>query len=358
MLDSTEKKIKKRVLVTGGAGFIGGWFIKRLLDETEFDIFNIDKMSYCSNLEIIQKSVYKNRHNLIEFDLLNKEKIFDLIEDINPDYIFHFAAESHVDRSIMNPTSFVENNILSTLNLLEASLNHYKKLSQSRKSKFIFFHISTDEVFGSLNKTGKFNESSKYDPSSPYSASKSASDHLVKSWFITYGLPIIISNCSNNFGPYQFPEKLIPLTIINGINNKPLNIFGNGSNIRDWLYVEDHIDAILLCFFHGNIGDTYCIGGNNEKTNLEIVKKICLLLDKKINREESFSNLITFVKDRPGHDLRYAIDSSKMNLELGWSPKNNFDFALEKTIDWYLGNMNWSIKIMNNSNYYGNRLGI
>ena len=357
MINNSKSNSAKRVLITGGAGFIGSCFVKRLLKETEFEIFNLDKLSYCSNHDMNFDSMLKERYNLVKYDLSKKDKIFKLIDEIDPDLIFHFAAESHVDRSITNPISFVENNILGTLNLLEASLSHYEKLSSKRKNDFLFYHVSTDEVFGSLSNIGKFNENSKYDPSSPYSASKASCDHLVQTWFKTFGLPIIISNCSNNFGPFQFPEKLIPLSIINAINNKPINLYGDGSNIRDWLYVEDHIDAIFLCFSEGKIGETYCIGGNNEKSNLKVAQKICNLLDNKCPRKSSYSELINFAEDRLGHDFRYAIDTSKIHNELGWVPKHNFEKALEITLDWYLDNISWCKNMMKNSNYYGQRLG-
>lgn len=355
-LDILNKEIN--ILVTGGAGFIGGCLIRRLLNNPKLNIYNLDKISYASNVEGIDSCKNFQKHILIKTDLSDYNKVEKAIEFSNPDLIIHLAAESHVDRSIDHPKPFIESNIVGTFNILEACRKHWKNLNISRKKHFKFIHISTDEVFGSLGKNGFFSESSPYQPRSPYSASKAASDHLVKSWFSTFGFPTIVTNCSNNFGPYQFPEKLIPLVILKAMDNLPIPIYGKGDNIRDWLFVEDHIDAILLIIKKGEIGETYCIGGNNERTNLDIVNEICALLDKKLRKDYLHKELIRFVNDRPGHDRRYAINSEFIRKKLGWSPKNDFKQALNKTIDWYLSNKTWCDMISKRGNYEGERIGL
>tara|TARA_B100001093_G_scaffold510011_1_gene575084 strand:+ start:10195 stop:11250 length:1056 start_codon:yes stop_codon:yes gene_type:complete len=336
-----------RILITGGSGFIGGALIRKILQETECLIFNLDKMSYASSLESINNTL-KNigddnytRHNLLKVDLSNSSKTEDAIAFSNPDLVFHLAAESHVDRSISGPEIFINSNIVGTFNLLESVRKHYNNLSSKRKETFRFLHISTDEVFGSLNEKGYFNEFSQYDPRSPYSASKSSSDHLVNAWHHTFGLPTITTNCSNNYGPWQYPEKLIPKIIMNAINNKKIPIYGDGENIRDWLFVSDHVDGLIKVINDGNIGEKYCIGGNEEKSNNQLVNIVCELLDKIRPQESSFKNLITYVEDRLGHDKRYAIDSSKIKSKLGWEPSYSFDEGIKITIEWYLKNLNF-----------------
>ncbi len=336
-----------RILVTGGAGFIGGTLIRKLLSDSNSIIYNIDSLNYASDLNSInnlEKS--KDRHVHLNVNLKNQKDTREALREANPDIIFHLAAESHVDRSIIGPKLFIDSNIIGTFNLLEASRSQWDRLSDTKKQHFKFIHISTDEVFGSLNKNGKFNENSNYDPKSPYSASKAASDHLAKAWFNTFNLPTIITNCSNNYGPFQFPEKLIPKTILNAIEGKKIPIYGDGKNIRDWLYVEDHIDALLLIAQKGKVGETYCIGDNNERNNNFIVKEICSILEKNIPSNFPYSNLIEFVNDRPGHDKRYAIDSTKIKKELGWIAKTNFQDGLRKTIEWYITNKEWSKNIL------------
>ena len=344
-----ENNIK--VLITGGAGFIGGALIRKLLKESNYNIFNLDNLSYSGDLQSIDsliQSLGKNaqkRYKFIKGDISNKETVENVIQETKPELIFHLAAETHVDKSIICPENFILSNILGTFNLLESSLNYYKKIDPEKQKKFKFIHISTDEVFGSLPQNGFFNENTKYDPRSPYSASKASSDHLVKAWFHTYDLPCIITNCSNNYGPWQYPEKLIPNIISKAIQQKNISIYGSGKNIRDWLYVEDHIDAILLIADKGLPGKNYCIGGNNEKTNLDVAEKICNYLDEINPQVNSHKSLIKFVKDRAGHDFRYAIDASLIKQELNWSPKHNFEDGLKNTIDWYLNNKSWLYKI-------------
>ncbi len=340
-------EIYKRILVTGGAGFIGGALIKKLIQQSKCSIFNLDNLTYSGDLSSINtllKSLGSDtlkRYKFFKGDISDKETVDNIFQAIQPDLIIHFAAETHVDKSIISPEKFIQSNILGTFQLLQSSLNYYEKINKDIKKKFKFLHISTDEVFGSLTEKGYFNENSNYNPSSPYSASKASSDHLVKAWFHTYGLPCIITNCSNNYGPFQNPEKLIPNTISKALSNHNIPIYGDGNNVRDWLYVEDHIDAILLAANKGKPGMNYCIGGNNEKTNLDVVNKICQYLDKQIPQTNSYKTLIKFVKDRPGHDFRYAIDSSLIRRDLKWNPKHNFEKGLEKTVDWYLTNKDW-----------------
>ena len=352
---------QKKIIITGGAGFIGGALIRRILNTTNSKIYNIDKLSYSSDLSYLKNSKFdEGRHVHLCFDLNDFEKTNDAIQKIDPDIIIHLAAESHVDRSLDNPSNFIESNILGTFNLLEASRKHWNNLDEIRKLNFRFHHISTDEVFGSLPLKGetKFNEDSTYLPSSPYSASKASSDHLVNAWHKSYGLPIIITNCSNNYGPFQFPEKLIPLSILKAINNEPIPLYGDGKNIRDWLFIEDHIDAIMLVVTKGKTGEKYCIGGNNEISNISIINQVCSYIDKFKPGRKPYSKLITFVADRPGHDRRYAISATKINLELGWYPKIKFEEGLEITVKWYLDNIEWCERLLSKSNYKSERLGI
>tara|TARA_B100000212_G_C27384591_1_gene538659 strand:- start:6612 stop:7709 length:1098 start_codon:yes stop_codon:yes gene_type:complete len=354
----------KKILVTGGLGFIGGVLIKRLLKKTKAQIINIDKASYSSDTECINQTIssIKNfnneRYKYLNLDLCDEKETFNQIKLADPDLIFHLAAESHVDRSINSPISFIKSNIFGTYSLLEAAKNHFNNLDSDRKNKFKFLHISTDEVYGSLGVNDKFNENSNYDPRSPYSATKASSDHLVSAWSHTYNLPIIISNCSNNFGPWQFPEKLIPNIINKVLRKDSIPIYGKGLNVRDWLYVEDHVSALLLIASKGKIGEKYLIGGSAEETNLEIAKKICLIIQNQDKKFQNCADLIEFVKDRPGHDFRYAIDYSKIKDKLGWTPQYSLDKGLNLTISWYLNNQKWVENILKRSGYDGSRLGI
>ena len=349
-----------RYLITGGAGFIGGALVRRLISDQHNIVFNLDKLGYASDLESIDNLNNKNNfgnYSFLNVDLADKDNLFDAIVKAKPDYLMHLAAESHVDRSIDNPSQFLKSNIIGTFNLLEVSKEYWSNLEPKRKSKFRFLHISTDEVYGSLGEKGSFNENTPYDPRSPYSATKASSDHLVRAWFHTYNFPILISNCSNNFGPWQFPEKFIPLVISNALEGKNIPIYGDGSNVRDWLYVEDHIDALLVVIQKGKIGQSYCIGGYGERSNKFLVESICKILDKRRTDKAPHSNLIEFVKDRPGHDKRYSIDSTKIYNFLGWKSNHKFEDSLEYTVDWYLKNIEWLRKIQQKSKYYGERLG-
>lgn len=334
--------MKTKILITGGGGFIGGALIRKLLKDTDCIIYNLDKMGYASDLTSINEIISnldpekEKRHQLLKVNLHNSAETLSAIKYANPDLIMHLAAESHVDRSIEGPKEFIDSNILGTFNLLEAAREHYENLSFERKKVFRFHHISTDEVFGTLGKEGKFDEDSKYDPRSPYSASKAASDHIVNAWFHTYDLPVLTTNCSNNYGPWQYTEKLIPRVIYNAINNLEIPIYGNGENIRDWLFVEDHADGLIKVINDGKIGEKYCIGGNEERTNNQIVSTVCELLDELIPKDTSYSDLITYVKDRLGHDKRYAIDASKIKCELDWAPKYSLKEGLRITISWYI----------------------
>ena len=332
-----------KILVTGGCGFIGSNLLSKLLSNKDFSIFNIDKLGYASNSIFNKNLIKKSNYHFYKLDLIKDEELDIVFKKIKPDLVMHLAAESHVDRSISSSRIFIESNIIGTYNLLESTRKYYESLDSKKKLQFRFHHISTDEVFGSLDEDGKFSEETPYDPRSPYSASKASSDHLVRSWFHTYDLPIIITNCSNNFGPWQYPEKLIPLTILKANKSEKIPIYGDGSNIRDWLYVEDHVDALILAATKGEIGETYCIGGFGEKTNLEVVKNICQILDVLSPKEIEHSQLISFIKDRKGHDKRYSINPSKIQSKLNWQPKYSFEEALLKTIKWYLSSENFDV---------------
>jgi len=346
-----------KILLTGGAGFIGSNFILNFIDKNE--ILNLDKLTYAGNIENLNSLKEHPNYVFNKCDITDSVLLNDIIDKYQPDSIINFAAESHVDRSIDGPKEFINTNILGTYELLNASFKYYQKLDFQKKDFFKFLHISTDEVYGSLGKDGKFTESTSYKPSSPYSASKAASDHLVKAWYHTYGLPTLITNCSNNYGPYQFPEKLIPLVIVKCLSNEGIPIYGDGQNVRDWIYVDDHCKGIYEVLQNGKIGETYNIGGNQEISNLELVYQICDILDKirPSKTMDSYRNLITFVKDRPGHDFRYAIDSTKIQNQLKFFPKETIHSGLRKTINWYLENEDWIENIKQNK-YNQERLGI
>ena len=351
--------MSKRFLVTGGAQFIGSAVVRHLIGDTEHQVLVIDKLTYAGNLESLAPVAHYPRYAFVRADIVDRKKVGNAFEQFQPDVVMHLAAESHVDRSIDGPAAFIETNIVGTYALLEAALAYWRALPDGQRAAFRFHHVSTDEVFGSLANDGRFTETTSYAPRSPYSASKAASDHLVRSWHHTYGLPVSITNCSNNYGPYHFPEKLIPLTIINGLEGLELPVYGNGGNVRDWLYVEDHARALVTVATDGRVGETYCVGGQGERANLDVVKAICSLLDElapspRVGRREK---LITFVADRPGHDLRYAIDPTKIANELGWKPRDNFETGLRKTVEWYLSNRQWWQRIRSGV-YRGERLGV
>ncbi|KPF71497.1 dTDP-glucose 4,6-dehydratase [Bosea sp. AAP35] len=346
-----------RFLVTGGAGFIGSAVVRKLIGETEHDVCVVDKLTYAGNLASLGSVAGSDRYRFERADIGDGERMKAIFADFQPDIVMHLAAESHVDRSIDGPSAFIETNVVGTFALLQETLRHFRTLPDERQARFRFHHISTDEVFGSLGADGFFREDTAYQPKSPYSASKAASDHLVRAWHHTYRLPVVMTNCSNNYGPYHFPEKLIPLMIINAIEGKPLPIYGNGLNVRDWLYVDDHADALLTVATVGKLGESYNIGGHNEKTNVEVVQAICAILDElRPDPKGPRERLITYVTDRPGHDARYAIDAGKIGRELGWRPKDTFATGLRRTVIWYLSNPKWWGDIRS-SVYRGERLG-
>ena len=374
-----------RVLVTGGAGFIGSAVIRYLIANSTASVLNVDKLTYAGNLSSLASISSLNkgsgdslnkgstdslkadsadspenlRYQFLQADIADQAAMTKAIDDFKPDTIMNLAAESHVDRSIDSPNDFIDTNIKGTYTLLQVALQYWQSLPAAEKETFRFHHISTDEVYGSLGDTGLFTEDTPYDPRSPYSASKAASDHLVKAWFHTYGLPVIVTNCSNNYGPFHFPEKLIPLVILNALDEKPLPVYGRGDNVRDWLYVDDHAEALVLAVSKGNCGETYNIGGSNERTNLEVIETICALLDQLQPRSNghSYNELIEFVEDRLGHDKRYAIDATKIKSQLDWQPKEDFDSGIKKTVLWYLEN-SWWWKSIRSNNYKGERLGV
>ncbi|WP_284888345.1 dTDP-glucose 4,6-dehydratase [Acinetobacter variabilis] len=347
------------ILVTGGAGFIGSAVIRHLINETEHHVLNVDKLTYAGNLESLISVSDHPRYQFTQTDICDHVSLTRLFLEFQPDIVMHLAAESHVDRSIDRPAEFINTNIVGTYTLLEVARKYWQNLSTIKKSRFKFHHISTDEVYGDLEgTTDLFTETTPYLPSSPYSASKASSDHLVRAWHRTYGLPVVITNCSNNYGPYHFPEKLIPLMILNALDGKSLPVYGNGQQIRDWLFVEDHARALYQVATEGIVGETYNIGGHNEKQNIEVVKTICKILDELKPRLEgkTYASLITFVNDRPGHDLRYAIDASKIERELGWKPQESFETGIRKTVQWYLNNLEWCQRVQDGS-YQRERLG-
>ena len=351
-----------KLLVTGGAGFIGSAVIRHIIENTQDEVVNIDKLTYAGNLESLAEVSDNSRYAFEQVDICNRTEVDRVMREYKPSAIMHLAAESHVDRSIDGPADFIETNIVGTYTLLEAARHYWLSLEAERRNNFRFHHISTDEVFGDLEgPENLFTEQTPYAPSSPYSASKASSDHLVRAWHRTYGLPVLVTNCSNNYGPYHFPEKLIPLVILNALEGKPLPIYGKGEQIRDWLYVEDHARALYKVVTEGAVGETYNIGGHNEKRNIDVVHAICDLLEKLAPEKPaglaSYRDLVTFVTDRPGHDLRYAIDAGKIQTELGWIPKETFETGLRKTVHWYLNNLEWCQRVQDGS-YKRERIGV
>jgi dTDP-glucose 4,6-dehydratase len=352
----------KTILITGGAGFIGSELVRYLIKSTQHNVVNVDKLTYSGNLESLESIENSKRYRFEKIDICDENEFKRVLIKNSPDFIMHLAAESHVDRSIDGPKDFIQTNIIGTYSILEQSRHYWHSLKGEKKDNFRFLHVSTDEVYGDLEGTKDyFTEETPYDPSSPYSASKASSDLLVRAWYRTYNFPVLITNCSNNYGPYQFPEKLIPHIILNAIEGKDLPVYGDGKQIRDWLYVNDHVQALMMVLFNGLVGETYNIGGNNEIQNIEVVTKICKLLDElipdKLNNLDSFSNLIKYVQDRPGHDVRYAVDASKIKNSLGWEPKEDFLSGIRKTVQWYLDNLIWSKNIQDGS-YKLERIGV
>lgn len=352
----------KTILITGGAGFIGSAVIRHIIRNTPDSVVNVDKLTYAGNLESLESVSDSPRYTFERVDICNRAELDRVFAEYQPDVVMHLAAESHVDRSIDGPADFIETNIIGTYTLLEAARSYWNGLPEDKKKKFRFHHISTDEVYGDLEGTDDlFMETTPYAPSSPYSASKASSDHLVRAWLRTYGLPTIVTNCSNNYGPFHFPEKLIPLMILNALDGKPLPIYGNGQQIRDWLFVEDHARALYKVVTEGKIGETYNIGGHNEKSNIEVVRIICALLEELAPNKPAgitkYEDLITYVADRPGHDVRYAIDATKIGRELGWKPQETFESGIRKTVEWYLTNKKWWSRVLDGS-YNRERLGI
>ncbi|CAI1797291.1 dTDP-glucose 4,6-dehydratase 2 [Serratia quinivorans] len=352
----------KRILVTGGAGFIGSAVVRHIIEATQDSVLVVDKLTYAGNLESLSVIADNPRYSFEQVDICDRAALDRVFAEYQPDVIMHLAAESHVDRSIDGPAAFIETNVVGTYTMLEAARHYWQPLDAEKKQSFRFHHISTDEVYGDLHGTDDlFTETTPYSPSSPYSASKASSDHLVRAWLRTYGLPTLVTNCSNNYGPYHFPEKLIPLVILNAVAGKPLPVYGNGAQVRDWLYVEDHARALYQVVTEGVVGETYNIGGHNERKNIEVVQTICDLLEElapnKPQGVEKYRDLITYVKDRPGHDMRYAIDAGKIDRELGWRPQETFESGIRKTVSWYLNNETWWRRVQDGS-YTGERLGL
>jgi dTDP-glucose 4,6-dehydratase len=347
-----------RFLVTGGAGFIGSAVVRHLIENTPHEVLVVDKLTYAGNLDNLASVTASERYRFAQADICDARDMRDLVNGFRPHVLMHLAAESHVDRSIDGPGEFIQTNVLGTFTLLQAALSLWRTLKGDERGGFRFHHVSTDEVFGSLGPDGFFTEETPYSPNSPYSASKASSDHLVRAWHHTYGLPVVLSNCSNNYGPYHFPEKLIPLVTLNALEGKPVPVYGDGSNVRDWLYVEDHARALQLIAERGRVGESYNVGGHNERTNVDVVRKICALVDEFVPDPQGLrERLITFVGDRPGHDLRYAIDAAKIERDLGWRPSETFETGLRKTVAWYLENRAWWQRIRSGV-YRGERLGI
>jgi dTDP-glucose 4,6-dehydratase len=352
----SQPKIQ-RILVTGGAGFIGSALVRHLIEDTDYQVLNLDKVTYAGNLASLASVADHPRYRFVRADICDAAAVRRALHAFEPDIVTHLAAESHVDRSIDGPAAFIQTNVVGAFTLLGETLDYWRGLPAERREAFRFHHISTDEVFGSLGEAGHFDEATPYSPRSPYSASKAASDHLVRAWSHTYGLPTLVTNCSNNYGPYHFPEKLIPLVIIKALAGEPLPIYGAGDNVRDWLFVEDHVRALRRVFEAGAPGETWCIGGRAERTNLEVVKAVCSTLDRLVPKTHPYADQIAFVADRPGHDQRYAIDPGKLERELGWSPSVGFEAGVERTVRWYLDNEAWWRPILEGS-YAGERLGV
>lgn len=349
-----------KFLVTGGSGFIGSAVVRLIIEHHDDEVLNVDKLTYAGNPQNLESIEHSDRYRFAQVDICDRDALAACVNDFAPDIIMHLAAESHVDRSIDDPGVFVQTNVIGTYNLLTIAQDYYSRLGEDARARFRLHHISTDEVYGSLGETGLFEETTPYSPNSPYSASKASSDHFVRAWHTTFGLPTIVTNCSNNYGPYHFPEKMIPLMILNAIEGKPLPVYGDGMQIRDWLHVEDHARALYLVATNGVPGETYNIGGHNEVKNLDVVKTICQLLEEKVDSKPDninrFEDLITFVEDRPGHDVRYAIDAGKIERELGWTPEETFESGLSRTVDWYLENPEWCESVQS-GNYQRERLG-
>ncbi|MDP9348981.1 MAG: dTDP-glucose 4,6-dehydratase [Gemmatimonadota bacterium] len=351
--------MKRTILVTGGAGFIGSALVRHLLRETGHRVVNVDKLTYAGNLDSLDEVLPHPDYAFEQVDICDGPALAEVFARHRPDIVMHLAAESHVDRSIDGAAAFIETNVVGTYTLLEVARAHWSRLPEEERSGFRFLHVSTDEVFGSLGAEGRFSETTPYSPNSPYSASKASSDHLARAWHHTYGLPVLVSNCSNNYGPYQFPEKLIPVVILNALRGKPIPVYGRGDNVRDWLYVDDHVRALLAIVENGRVGETYAIGGDSERSNLEVVRTICAILDELAPDPEvpEHASLITFVKDRPGHDWRYAIDAGKIRRELGWQPRETFESGIRRTVEWYLENGSWCERVMDGT-YQLERLGV
>lgn len=345
-----------RILVTGGAGFIGSALVRHLVNEVGADVLTLDKLTYAGTLTSLRAVENAPNHRFVKADICDPQTVAATLAEFQPDRIYHLAAESHVDRSLDGPAAFITTNIVGTYNLLSCAREYWLGLDSVRRAAFRFLHVSTDEVYGSLGDEGLFTEETAYDPSSPYSASKAASDHLVVSWFRSYGFPALVSNCSNNYGPYHFPEKLIPLTILNAMHGLPLPVYGSGTNVRDWLFVEDHARALHLIGSEGKLGEKYNVGGRNERRNIDVVRTICRILDRVRPQQDSHESLITFVTDRPGHDFRYAIDASRLERELGWKAQETFETGIEKTVLWYIEN-EWWWRPLRDKVYSGTRLG-
>ena len=352
-------RMVKRFLVTGGAGFIGSALVRHIVGNTPHHVAVVDKLTYAGNLDSLKPVASSDRYRFFRDDIADADRMRAIVDSVAPDAIIHLAAESHVDRSIEGAAAFVTTNLIGTFALLEAALGYWRGLPPGPKRDFRFHHVSTDEVFGALGATGRFDESTPYRPNSPYSATKAGSDHLVRAWHETYGLPAVVSNCSNNFGPYQFPEKLVPLTILNALEGRELPVYGEGKNVRDWLFVDDHVHALMLVAEHGRVGETYVVGGDGERSNLEVVEAVCASVDR-LAPDAAIgprAKLVRFVTDRPGHDFRYAIDGTKIRRELGWAPQESFETGLDKTVRWYLANRDWWAPLRA-SVYGGQRLGL